>query len=763
MKIKTKRGDKAVSEIVGTILLLAISICVFSVVYLNVLSEDGPNPETYATIVGKMEPEGYIFNTVAFENRRGETLGPDTEIILTIYGEQKPPKKISDFTYLNGDWNIGEKIYPVFNLGDLSGTQIDATIFDKKSNSMVFWGRLQEGAVAPPPGRGGIWHFNESYWNGTKGEVKDSSGNGNHGTAKGGATTTTDAISIRSGSFNCRYNNYVEVIPKVPYSLNMNDKITVEAWMKPLKFDPRIETKEYTDLEHGYEPDIIHVSGDIYAIACRSTPKHRGMLSTLTISSEGLFSDDLMDCQEFDSKTGYVPKVVHISGNIFVIAYSTSNYPSNPRVVLKTVTIDPISGDISDIPLDTFELPNRGYEPNIIPVSGNIYAIVCSGPDEDGYLVTVRIDSISGNISDYPIDYLEFDKAKGYEPNIIPVSGDYYAIAYRNLNDTGCLISVIIDSISGNISDYPIDYLEFDTLTKGDDKLNIMDIIHISGDYYAIAYRNLNDTGCLISVTIDSTNGNISDGFIDKEEFEIDNCQELDMIHTHNEIYAIIYTKGNGTGNTQGVLIELEISSETGLITYSGEPVLTDIGIGKVFEPKIFLISPQLYTIAYRDQSSHPFHITTIRSKDPTLPWYRGIFKFGSVNIYADENSAYASLVTAEDNFEHHMQIDGIIPENWYYIVLTFDGSTIRFYCNKQGDDFSIKPDVTYSDKEVSPPTTPKTIKIPENSKLYFGYLFYGYIDEVAIHNKVLTDNDPTSLSSVQYHFGNPGFFENEI
>ena len=67
MKIKTKRRDKAVSEIVGTILLLAIAICVFSVVYMNVLSEDGPNPETYATIVGKMET-GYAI----FEHRRGE-------------------------------------------------------------------------------------------------------------------------------------------------------------------------------------------------------------------------------------------------------------------------------------------------------------------------------------------------------------------------------------------------------------------------------------------------------------------------------------------------------------------------------------------------------------------------------------------------------------------------------------------------------------------------------------------------------------------
>jgi len=91
-KIKSK---DAVAEILGSVLLLSIAVSVFSVVYLDVLSDDGPSPETYVTLVGKLETKDDMINTVAFENRRGQILGPDTEIILTIGGDYGIHKSIT--------------------------------------------------------------------------------------------------------------------------------------------------------------------------------------------------------------------------------------------------------------------------------------------------------------------------------------------------------------------------------------------------------------------------------------------------------------------------------------------------------------------------------------------------------------------------------------------------------------------------------------------------------------------------------------------
>lgn len=48
-------NDKAVSEIIGTMFLLAICIVVASVVYAQVLPIDFPKPESYVKIMGYLE------------------------------------------------------------------------------------------------------------------------------------------------------------------------------------------------------------------------------------------------------------------------------------------------------------------------------------------------------------------------------------------------------------------------------------------------------------------------------------------------------------------------------------------------------------------------------------------------------------------------------------------------------------------------------------------------------------------------------------
>ena len=82
-----KIGESAVSEILGTVLLIAIAVSAFSVIYMQVLSDQGPSEQTYATLVGKMENGDYVPKTVAFENQRGETIGPDAELLLYINGK----------------------------------------------------------------------------------------------------------------------------------------------------------------------------------------------------------------------------------------------------------------------------------------------------------------------------------------------------------------------------------------------------------------------------------------------------------------------------------------------------------------------------------------------------------------------------------------------------------------------------------------------------------------------------------------------------
>ncbi len=74
---------------------------------------------------------------------------------------------------------------------------------------------------------------------------------------------------------------------------------------------------------------------------------------------------------------------------------------------------------------------DQGKEPDMIHVSGNIYAIAYQGDTgnkDEGVLITVEIGA-NGQITDPPIERWVFDSVKGKNPCIVHVSGDYFAIA----------------------------------------------------------------------------------------------------------------------------------------------------------------------------------------------------------------------------------------------------------------------------------------------------------------------------------------------
>jgi FlaG/FlaF family flagellin (archaellin) len=124
-----KRDNRAVSEIVGTLLLLGISISLFSVIYLSVLTIYPSSAKQSVNLICSAEE-----NNIIIEHRGGKTLDLYTKFIVTIDGMNK------EFTvgdYLNneygidGIWNIGERVVlPVGNITDkkvtISGVDINS-------------------------------------------------------------------------------------------------------------------------------------------------------------------------------------------------------------------------------------------------------------------------------------------------------------------------------------------------------------------------------------------------------------------------------------------------------------------------------------------------------------------------------------------------------------------------------------------------------------------------------------------------------------
>ena len=152
----------------------------------------------------------------------------------------------------------------------------------------------------------------------------------------------------------------------------------------------------------------------------------------------------------------------------------------------------------------------------------------------------------------------------------------------------------------------------------------------------------------------------------------------------------------------------------------------------------------------------------TIRGgRDPTPPWARGIFKAGTITIYAD---AELETIYAAINGVNQLLTLNCTSGLWHHVVLTYDrfDGKICLYSNNetrldQGKDAfpELVPGSTDTYINYNETDYDETISLSPYD-LMFGHLFCGNLDEVAIFEYALTPEN------VDYHFKNPGIFEGE-
>jgi hypothetical protein len=123
-------------------LLLIIAISAVSVIYFQVLSDDGPPPTTIVKIVGKGEGE-HIY----LEHMGGEDINLEDVITYSIGNEDNTStigKLIEEDKKPLGVWNLGERlIIPIhYALDSLDDRTAQITGIDTLSNSIVFYGPI---------------------------------------------------------------------------------------------------------------------------------------------------------------------------------------------------------------------------------------------------------------------------------------------------------------------------------------------------------------------------------------------------------------------------------------------------------------------------------------------------------------------------------------------------------------------------------------------------------------------------------------------
>ena len=302
----------------------------------------------------------------------------------------------------------------------------------------------------------------------------------------------------------------------------------------------------------GLQPDIIHVFGDVYAIAYRGQ-RSDGFVSTVTIATDGTITQSTIDTLEFDTSNGWTPDILHVSGDVFAIFYRGTGSDG----FVKTVEIA-ANGQINNSVIDTLEYnTSRGLSPSALHVSGDIYAVAYSGPSSDGWLSTVEI-AANGQIAGSVVDTWEYDTTQGNQPHLIPVSGDVYAIAFQGALGDGQLVTLQI-AAGGTITKSLIDSLEFDPASCTHPR-----IANIVSDTYAIVYEGPANDGWLATVTI-QINGNIFDQVEDTLEFDPVFGYTPQLRHVFGNVYMVAHEDQSNTGQVTTFEIESTVGSSYGL------------------------------------------------------------------------------------------------------------------------------------------------------------------------------------------------------
>ncbi|MEM4264574.1 MAG: FG-GAP-like repeat-containing protein [Thermoplasmata archaeon] len=143
IKFKKKWSDRGVSEVIGTILMLAITVVLFSTIMVSVMSlpapQQRPNADFLATLAFQSGNTAYLNIT----HIGGETLFAASARIIVIKDVTNSATYTLSDGGVTGDWDISEMWSK--QLSDVTtSTRVEATVVDLDTNSMI-WSSLVTG------------------------------------------------------------------------------------------------------------------------------------------------------------------------------------------------------------------------------------------------------------------------------------------------------------------------------------------------------------------------------------------------------------------------------------------------------------------------------------------------------------------------------------------------------------------------------------------------------------------------------------------
>ena len=276
------------------------------------------------------------------------------------------------------------------------------------------------------------------------------------------------------------------------------------------------DTWEFDGTACGY-PYQIEISSGVVACVYTDNSDY-GQLFTYPVHPDGTIGSQI-DSLTFDSTRAREPKILNIVGTTkYVIVYQ-GTYPDGEMC---TVDIQD-DGTIGNTVVDSHVFDDtQGEVPWIFHVDGDVYGVCYKGPDNDGWLQTLDINSDGTIDADPKIDDWEWDTVGSGYQYMYHVSGTVYVCGYYSSSADHHYAFSFNIATNGTITESKTDTLDGGTGEKGG-----LWFGPVAGDVYAFTMAwdsgGLNDPTeyypRLLTITVDSS-GNISNSHVDTHYFE---------------------------------------------------------------------------------------------------------------------------------------------------------------------------------------------------------------------------------------------------
>jgi hypothetical protein len=649
------RTTKGVSEIIGTILLLSISIALLCVLYIIVLhnatspltSDHTSSSQLIATVEEK---------DVILENRGGISVPMDAKLVFTIGGNEYFAKVSDCVDDTNGDgmWSIGERVmFTPPGIDSLIGLQVSISIVNPDSNSMIMEGLVQEGEQGDQPyvqtlSPYNIWPHSatlKSYYNFIKNGFVPGTFWYQWKRSDDPSWTLAPSVNIT-----VPLSGYQGV---TLYNLSANKNYLFEACIQYKIGNTTINKSGgiklfTTKIDSMGQWHFDELSGTIAYDSSGQFPPNDGTLSpneahgpqrlianlnhsakslsfdgiddtcvipnsaTLSITDEVTIETWVNRSQHCDGLTGipvqsslsqfgyypfgcYDPCMIHVKGNIYAIVStneSSVGYLATLNITNTGDILENLSSSSCYLDLLTFDAACK--TPKIIPINGSTdkFAIVYtrSSGGKELYLKTVQIFN-DGRINKTILSTRILDTANSYSPDIINIYSSIYTVVYSvNTTYFGKLISVNISN-GGIISPVNKKLAFLDIMIEPE----IIKVVK-STDVYVIVYNCIGDDGGIRTVKISNT-GSLSDisGHV---WFDTNDGGSPEIINIKGDIYALVYAGPILRQN--GFLKTIEIASDGTITLVTTVPPLAKTIDQYIFESTVgnFIRSPHIIALS---------------------------------------------------------------------------------------------------------------------------------------------------------------------